>query len=165
MVKFVTSAIGAIWWWSNLEPMQVLPSGDQIWTNASVAIWWPNFELMQVAPPGDQIWNECKWCDLVTNFWTNARETIWWPNLQPVQVVPLKSILNYSNWKVYWVRCASGNVSIKLPKCSPFLETLSFLFCLKHACVGLLANYSEFLWILAWRGFALNSGPVQTFKF
>ena len=66
MVKFVTSAIGAIWW-SNLEPMQVAPSGGQLcdyceWfhqvanfaTRASGVIWWPN---MKVITSHDQIWN------------------------------------------------------------------------------------------------------------
>ena len=73
----------------------------KFWTNASAAIWWPNFELMQVVPFGDQIWNECMWRDLVTKFRTNSSGAICWPNLQPIQVVPLKSILNYSSWKIY----------------------------------------------------------------
>ena len=38
---------------------------------------------------------------MVTKFRTNSRCAIWWRNLQPIEVVPLKSILNYSNWKIY----------------------------------------------------------------
>ena len=37
----------------------------------------------------------------MTKFRTNSSGATWWPNLQPVQVVPLKSILNYSSWKIY----------------------------------------------------------------
>ena len=57
-------------WWSNVEPIQVVPLVGQIcnlykWrhlvakfaTNASGAIWWPNLLLMQVAPSGGQIYN------------------------------------------------------------------------------------------------------------
>ena len=40
-------------------------------TNASGAIWWSNLQLMQVAPSGGQICNRCKWCHLVA-FGTNA---------------------------------------------------------------------------------------------
>ena len=29
-------------------------------TNASGAIWWANLQLMQLVPSGDQIWNQCK---------------------------------------------------------------------------------------------------------
>ena len=55
-------------------------------TNASDAIWWSNMELMQVAPSGRQIWNQyasgasggkignqCKWRHLVAKFATNSR--------------------------------------------------------------------------------------------
>ena len=73
----------------------------KFWTNTIGAIWWPNFELMQEAPFGDQIWNECKWRDLVTKLRTYSSGAICSPNLQPIQVVPLKSILNYSSWKIY----------------------------------------------------------------
>ena len=37
----------------------------------------------------------------MTKFGSNSNGAIWWPNLQPIQVVPLKSILNYSSWKIY----------------------------------------------------------------
>ena len=70
MAKFVTNLSGAIWW-PCLQPMQVMPSGGQIW-NASGTIWWANLQLMQLAPSGDQIWNQCKWRHLVDNFVTNA---------------------------------------------------------------------------------------------
>ena len=51
-------------------------------TSASGAIWWSNLQIMQVAPSGGQIWNLCKWCHLVTIFATNASGAIWWPILQ-----------------------------------------------------------------------------------
>ena len=36
----------------------------------------------------------------MTKFGNISSGAIWWPNLQPIQVVPLKSILNYSSWKI-----------------------------------------------------------------
>ena len=60
VVKFITSASGAIWW-SNLEPMLVGTPDDHLVaifaTNSSAAIWWRNLQLMQVVPSGGQIWN------------------------------------------------------------------------------------------------------------
>ena len=86
-------------WWSNLELIQAVPFGGQVWkqcklchlvvkygTNASGAIWWANLQLMQLAPSGGQIWNQyasgasggkignqCKWRHLVAKFATNSR--------------------------------------------------------------------------------------------
>ena len=109
-------------------------------TNASGAIWWPYLQLMQVAPSGGQICNYCKWRHLVAKFatnvkWrhlvsifaTNASDAIWWPNLQLMQVASsCGQICNECKWchvvalfspsheVNFWVRCASGNVSIYL---------------------------------------------------
>ena len=57
-------------------------------------------------------------CAYILKMFTyNSSGAIWWPNLQLIQAVPLKSMLNYSSWKIYSsyglntpVRCASGNV-------------------------------------------------------
>ena len=57
-------------------------------TYASGAIWWPNLQLIQVVPSGGQIWNNCKWSHLVVIFATNESGVIWWPNLQLIQVAP-----------------------------------------------------------------------------
>ena len=47
MVKYGTYASGAIWW-ANLQLMQLVPSGGQIWNQyASGAIWWPNLQPIQ----------------------------------------------------------------------------------------------------------------------
>jgi len=79
-------------------------------TNASDAIWWSNMELIQVAPSGGHVCNQCKWRYLVVKFGinmqvvhpvvklaTNAGGAIWWANFQPSQEVSLKSISNYSS--------------------------------------------------------------------
>ena len=64
-------------------------------TNASGAIWWPNLQLMQVVPSGGQIFIECKSCHLVAKFATNASVAMLLPNLVQVtesisgSVVPL----------------------------------------------------------------------------
>ena len=51
---------------------QMALSGGQVLTTASGAIWWPNLEPIQVAPSGGQIWNLYKWHHLVVKFGTNA---------------------------------------------------------------------------------------------
>ena len=66
--------------------------------NASGAIWWPNLQLMQVVPSGGQIFNECKSCNLVAKFATNASVAMLLPNLVQVtdsisgSVVPLTAM-------------------------------------------------------------------------
>ena len=85
VANFANKANGATWC-PNVEPIQVLPLGDQIcnwckWcrlvakfaTNANGAIWWPNLQLMKVAPSGGQICNYCKWSHLVAKFATNVK--------------------------------------------------------------------------------------------
>ena len=55
---------------------------------------------MQVASPGGQVCYWFKYRHPVAKFVINACGAMWWPNLQPIKVVPLKSISNYSNWKI-----------------------------------------------------------------
>ena len=81
--------------------------------------WWPSFEPMHVAPSGGRICNKCKWGHLVGKFATYASGTIWWTNLQLIQVAPSGGQI--CNWcitqvkeAIPWVRCASGNVYLKL---------------------------------------------------
>ena len=111
----------------------------KFWSNASGAIWWPNFELMQVAPFGDQIWNECKWRDLVTKLRTYSSGAICSPNLQPIQVVPLKSILNYSSWKIY----SRYGVNTLGPLC--LWQCFFSVLCL---CLCIFQSWS---WLIIWR--------------
>jgi chitodextrinase len=49
-----------------LEPMQVAPPD----------LWWSNLELVQVVSFGGQIYNKCKWCHQVVKFGTNASSAI-----------------------------------------------------------------------------------------
>ena len=84
-------------------------------TYAGGAIWWPILQLLQVAPSSGQICNICKWCHLVAKFAINASGAIWWPNLQLIQVVPSGEITQVLD-AIPWVRCASGNVFLKLFK-------------------------------------------------
>ena len=55
------------------EAMQVMT----MLTFANGAIWWSNLQLMQVAPSGGQICNACKWRHLVAKFATYASGAIW----------------------------------------------------------------------------------------
>ena len=64
VVKFVTSIIGAIWW-SKLEPMQVLPSGDQICNQFK----WSFLVVTNAMAP------------FVVNFITSSSGAMWWSNL------------------------------------------------------------------------------------
>ena len=69
-------------------------------TNASGAIWWPNLQLKQMAASGGQTCNQCKWCHVVAKF-------------------------NPSHGDNFWVRCASGNVSL----CDPVCWSIKIDFC------------------------------------
>ena len=60
------------------EAMQVMN------TNASDAIWWSNMQLMQVAPSGGQICKLCKWRHLVVKFATNASGAIRWSKIATI---------------------------------------------------------------------------------
>ena len=60
-------------------------------------LWWSNMELMQLAPSGGQIWNQYASGASGGKLATNASGAIWWTNLQPIQEVSLKSISNYSS--------------------------------------------------------------------
>ena len=85
------NASGAIWW-PTLQTMQMAPPNGLFFaTNASGVIWWPNLLLMKVAQSGGQIFNLSMWCHVVAKFSPSHRVN-------------------------FWVRCASGNVSLFLPK-------------------------------------------------
>ena len=71
MIEYGTNASGAIWW-ANLQLMQLVPSGGQIWNQYASGA------------SGGKIGNQCKWRHLVAK-------------LQPIQEVSLKSISNYSS--------------------------------------------------------------------
>ena len=64
MVKYGTNASGAIWW-ANLQLMQLVPSGGQIWNQYASGA------------SGGKIGNKCKWRHLVANFATNVNATMW----------------------------------------------------------------------------------------
>ena len=57
---------------------------------------------MQIASPDDQILNQSKLCHLLAKFATNASGAMLLLNLIQVKEVN------------FWVRCASGNVSLLL---------------------------------------------------
>ena len=57
---------------------------------------------------------QCKWRHLVATFVTNASNTTCWPKLEPMQVT-IKLISVRKMIQVTWIRCASGNVSFKVP--------------------------------------------------
>ena len=80
-------------------------------TYASGAIWWSNLQLMQVVPSGGQICNSCKWRHLVAKFVTDASGATWWL-LEPMQVAffLLAGEITQVKDSIPWVRCASGNV-------------------------------------------------------
>ena len=44
---------------------------------ASGAIWWSNLQLMQVAPSGGQICDKWKWCYIVAKFNPSHRVNFW----------------------------------------------------------------------------------------
>ena len=84
-------------------------------TNASNAIWWPNLQPMQVAPSGGQIYSQCKKRHLVAEFMTNANSAIQIKlrhlglteiNLERFWLKYISQVMD----SISWVRCASGNV-------------------------------------------------------
>ena len=64
-------------------------------TNTSGAMLWSNLQLMQIVPSGGQMCNECKWRHLVAKFAIDASGAMLLPNLIHVtesisgSVVPL----------------------------------------------------------------------------
>ena len=82
-------------------------------TNASSAIWWANLQLMQLVTSGGQIWNQCNWCHKVAKFVINASGAIWCPNLQPIrnqfQTILVEKFTQVMD-SIPWIRCASGDV-------------------------------------------------------
>ena len=67
---------------------------------------------MHVLPSGGQIYNYCKWCHLVVKCATNASGVIWWPIFQLMPYCHVVAKFNQSHGVNFWVRCASGNVSL-----------------------------------------------------
>ena len=49
-------------------------------SNTSGAIWWSNLQLIQVAPSGGQICNLCEWHQLMVKFAMNASGAMWFTN-------------------------------------------------------------------------------------
>ena len=79
-------------WWSNMELMQLVPSGGQIWNQSKWCTRWPNWQPMQVAPSGGQICNQFK--------------KFHWNQFQTILVERFTQVMD----SIPWVRCASGNV-------------------------------------------------------
>merc|ERR1712112_28324 len=84
-----------------------------------MGIWWPCLQPMQVLPSGGQIWNKCKWRHLVVKFGinmqvvhpvaklaTNASGAIWWSNLESI----CKWCIRWQNWQPMQVAPSGGQI-------------------------------------------------------
>ena len=103
-------------------------------TNASSATWWPKLEPMLSTLHVGQIRNHVWWHHLVVKFWTNTSGTTYnWPNLEPKQVAfYLAGEITQVIDSIPWVRCASGNVSLKLNAGALWEEAHIFIAFIHH---------------------------------
>ena len=76
------------------------------------AIWWPCLQPMQVMPSGGQIWNSCKWRHLVGKFATNVIGTIWWSKLESI----CKWCIRWQNWQPMQVAPSGGQICNQFKK-------------------------------------------------
>ena len=84
----------------------------------------------------------------MTKFGSNSNGAIWWPNLQLIQVVPLKSILNYSSWKIYSKYGVNTLGPLCLWQCfevraQEYQGGVSWGWALGYCCASLLATPSK----------------------
>ena len=124
--------------------------------NANGAIWWPNLQLMQVVPSGGQIFNECKSCHLVAKFATNASVAMLLPNLVQFtesisgSIVPLAMFFFFSNLgNPCWIGQAQR---AKARNWAPRLEVLTSILTYWCSCCSQILIFSEFpLPLSLWR--------------
>ena len=90
-------------------------------------------------------------------FETNASGAIWWPTLQPFQVVPLKSILNYSTWKIYSKYGVNTLGPLCLWQCLCVFSVFHFVF----PFVFVFAFVFAFVFVL-WFEFIVLLGSAST---
>ena len=106
-----------------MQAMQVMQVKQVIQVIGCIQRWWP----FLVARSGGQICTSCKYCHLEAKFATNVNGAICYPYVQAMQVVPSGGQIRYwCKWcnfvtkfnpscgVNFWVRCASGNVYLKM---------------------------------------------------
>ena len=108
-IRQFNNASGAIGW-PKLQPMQVAPSGDQIYKNVSSAIWWSNFPPIQTSN-AIKFWLKSVWI----NFGRQIFLKLW--TQYPGPFVPLAMFIPQI-CKIAIKRraasCQSGSQSVKV---------------------------------------------------